>query len=81
MIAAPPPPPFIERLLLAIAYLLAAATILAAIGVLNSCAARQCRDVQIVVAPHPSKPRPAGRVGVLCDGKTLLEVDAQQVGP
>jgi hypothetical protein len=80
-VSPPPRPPFAERLLLAIAHLLAAVCVLAVIAALNSCGARQCRNVQIVVAPHPSQPRPAGRVMVGCDGRLLLEVDAQQVGP
>jgi hypothetical protein len=46
---------------------------------LTGCGARQCRDVQIVVTSHPSKPRPSGRVLVGCDGKVLVDVEAERV--
>lgn len=46
---------------------------------LSSCGAHQCRDVAIVTTAHPTKPRPAGKVRVDCNGKVLLEVDAENV--
>lgn len=52
-----------------------------AVSCLTACGAHQCKNVPIVITSHPTKPKPAGRVTVGCDGKVITEIIADEVGP
>lgn len=47
----------------------------------TSCAPRMCKRTPITITSHPTKPRPAGRVTVGCDGKPVAEIEADEVLP
>jgi hypothetical protein len=47
---------------------------------LSACAGVERRtDCTVQVLDHPSKPRPAGRIVVLCDGLRRATIDAEHV--
>lgn len=48
---------------------------------LVACSPRMCRKADIVITSHPTKPRPAGRVTVDCDGRVVSELLAEEVKP
>jgi hypothetical protein len=52
---------------------------LAALALLTGCGPVTCQQVAIGIFPHPTQPRPAGRVLVQCDGKAVLMADAATV--
>jgi hypothetical protein len=54
---------------------------LVAVSCLTACGARQCKKVPIVITTHPTKPKPAGRVTVGCDGEVVSEILADEVLP
>lgn len=43
---------------------------------LSGCGPVVCQTVDVGKWPHPTKPRPAGRVIVACDGKPKVVLDA-----
>jgi hypothetical protein len=47
----------------------------------TACAPRMCKRVPIVITSHPTKPKPAGRVTVGCDGEIVSEILADEVLP
>lgn len=59
--------------------LLVLALAVLAVSCLTACGARQCKTVPIVITSHPTKPKPAGRVTVGCDGDVITEVIADEV--
>lgn len=54
---------------------------LVAVSCLTACGARQCKQVPIKITSHPTKPKPAGRVTVGCDGELITEILADEVAP
>jgi len=53
--------------------------LLCAVGFAASCGATRCKQTPIVIVSHPTKPRPAGRVTVGCDGKVLADIVADEI--
>lgn len=51
------------------------------VSCLTACGARQCKQVPITITTHPTKPKPAGRVTVGCDGDVVSEILADEVLP
>lgn len=47
--------------------------------VLAGCGATQCQQLAIDVYNHPTKRPPAGKVVLQCNGKTIVEVVADNV--
>lgn len=48
--------------------------------VLSGCSGPiRCAKVPIVIERHPTKPKPAGLVTVGCDGRLVLQVQADEV--
>jgi len=39
----------------------------------------RCERAAIVVERHPSRPKPAGRIFVGCDGRVVVVLDADEV--
>jgi hypothetical protein len=54
---------------------------LVAVSCLTACGAKQCKRVPITITSHPTKPKPAGRVTVGCDGEVVSEILADEVLP
>lgn len=54
---------------------------LLAVSCLTACGARQCKSVPIKITSHPTKPKPAGRVTVGCDGQLVADIEADEVMP
>lgn len=50
-----------------------------AVSCMTACGARQCKSAPIVITSHPTKPRPAGRVTVGCDGAVVADIEADEV--
>lgn len=48
---------------------------------LVGCTAAKCQVVTIDVHNLPGKPKPAGVVVIGCDGKKVVVLEAEQVGP
>ena len=47
---------------------------------LTACSATQTREsCDVTIYRHPSKPSPAGRIVVRCDGREQAVIDADQV--
>lgn len=70
-----------ERVIAVFWLLLVLAVALVAVALLNGCGARQCKTVPITITNHPSKPKPAGRVTVGCDGQIVADIEADEVQP
>lgn len=49
-------------------------------GSVLGCGPVQCKRTDIVIEDHPSKPKPAGRVKVNCDGQSVLSIESDKVG-
>lgn len=47
----------------------------------SACSATQCREVSIDIHSMPGKPKPAGVVVIGCDGRKLVVIEADKVGP
>jgi hypothetical protein len=43
------------------------------------CGPTQCKRVPILISSHPTAPKPAGRVTVGCDGRVLVDIEAEKV--
>lgn len=52
-----------------------------AVSCMTACGAKQCKRVPITITSHPTKPKPAGRVTVGCDGEVAAEILADEVQP
>ena len=75
-----PLPPQIEDLLDTLAAVLfALVACIAVVAAFGGCAPIQCKRAAIVIVAHPTLPRPAGKVRVDCDGRVVVELDAQAV--
>lgn len=48
---------------------------------LTACAPLQCQTADVGIWPHPTKPAPAARIIVKCDGSPKVILDAERVGP
>lgn len=70
-----------ERVVALFWLLLVLALSLLAVSCLTACGARQCKQAPIVITTHPTKPKPAGRVTVGCDGEIISEILADEVLP
>lgn len=46
---------------------------------LTACGPLVCQTADVGIWPHPSKPKPAGRIIVQCDGKPKVVLDADTV--
>ncbi len=56
------------------------AALLAALWLTCACSAPlRCAKSPIVIDKHPTKAKPAGRVVVGCDGRTVVVIDADEV--
>jgi len=53
---------------------------LCALALLSACTPARCQLLTIDILPLDGKPRPAGKVVMGCDGRKIVEIDAQQVG-
>ena len=61
----------------AFAWALLALALCVVVGwLLSGCAPLQCQTVDIGKWPHPSKPKPAGRLIVTCDKQPKVVIDA-----
>jgi hypothetical protein len=45
----------------------------------TACGPRMCKQTPIVITSHPTKPKPAGRVTIGCDGEIVSEILADEV--
>lgn len=52
-----------------------------AVCCMTACGPHMCKRTPIVITSHPTKPRPAGRVTVGCDGEVVTEILADEVQP
>lgn len=48
-------------------------------GFFTGCGPTQCKRVPILISSHPTAPKPAGRVTVGCDGRVLVDIEAEKV--
>ena len=48
---------------------------------LTACSPLQCQTADVGIWPHPTKPAPAARIIVKCDGSPKVILDAERVGP
>ena len=46
---------------------------------LSGCGPLVCTRLEIGILPHPVRPRPAGRVVVMCDGRAVVQAEAPTV--
>ena len=53
----------------------------AVVAQLTACSPLQCQTADVGIWPHPTKPKPAARIVVACDGKPKVVLDAEKVGP
>jgi hypothetical protein len=46
----------------------------------SACTPARCQLLAIDILPIEGKPRPAGKVVMSCDGRKVVEIDAEKVG-
>jgi len=70
-----------ERVVAVFWMLLVLALSVVAVSCLTACGARQCKRASVTISNHPTRPKPAGRVTVGCDGEPVADIEAEEVLP